>query len=463
MQVLVVSCYELGHQPLAAASVLGFLGRAGFASAAVDLSVEPESELDHRVTASRPRLVLLSVPMHTALHTGVRAARRLRQLVPAAHLCFFGLYASLNARHLFTAGLADSVIAGEAEATAVGLAQALVTSTPLSDLAGLGLPRRPARPVLQRLDFAPPARDGLPPVGRYAQLVIDGERRPAAAIESSRGCLHHCRHCPIPPVYGGRFFVVPREIVLADAGHLVARGVRHLTFADPDFFNGPGHSLAILRELHERHPAVTFDITTKIEHLLEYRTHLPTLASSGCVFVVSAVESLSDSVLNHLDKGHTRQDVFAAHDALREAGLALRPSLVAFTPWTTIEDYLDVLDWIESEGLTHHLDPVQTSIRLLVPPGSLLLESEALRPHLRGLDAARFSWRWEHPDPRMDRLHTEVAKIVHVAAHAADDPETTLARVRLAAERGAGAARPARRGIGGSRARPPRLTEPWFC
>ena len=54
---------------------------------------------------------------------------------------------------------------------------------------------------------------------------------------------------------------------------------------------------------------MTFDVTAKVEHLLRHRAHLPELAALGCAFIVSAVESLSDPVLAHLDKGHTRADI----------------------------------------------------------------------------------------------------------------------------------------------------------
>jgi len=459
IDALVVSCYELGHQPVAAASATAFLRRAGHRVRAVDLAVE-------RLDAAPPgpvRLVAVSVPMHTALRIAVRVADDLRRLAPEAHLCFFGLYAMLNAGHLLRR-VCDSVIGGEAESPLSGLADALARREPLERVAGLCLPRRPAGAHLARLPFAVPDRTALPAVDRYAKLEIGDELRVAAAVEASRGCLRHCRHCPIPPVYGGRFFVVPRGIVLEDLRRLVAAGVRHVTFADPDFFNGPRHGLAIVREAHRIWPALTFDVTIKVEHILRHRQRLPELAAAGCLFVVSAVESLSDTVLANLSKGHTRADVDEALRLLREVGIALRPSLLPFTPWERIEDYLELLDWVGREDLVDHVDPVQYSIRLLVPPGSLLLELEALRPHLHALDPATFSFDWAHPDPRMDRLQSEVAEIVALDARsAAPDAHATFARIRSAARDLAGRAGrpsllPAR-----TRSRPPRLTEPWFC
>ena len=464
--VRLLSCYELGRQPLAVASAAACFERAGFRVEALDLSVEKlERWLDEAATdADRPQLVAISVPMHTALRIGERAAGRLRQAWPAAHLCFFGLYATLNSRWLFNAGLADSVAGGECEALLVDLARALEARRDPSSVAGLGLPGRDAGPVLRRPQFEIPARHLLPPHGRYAALAWRGERRLAAAIEASRGCLHHCRHCPIPPVYGGRFFIVPRETVLADVRHLVTAGVRHLTFADPDFFNGPGHVLPLVRAIHAEHRELTFDVTTKIENVLKHTAQLAELADCGCIFVVSAVESLSDTVLQHLDKRHTRADVMEAAARLDDAGIALRPSFVAFTPWTTLDDYIELIDWIAEGGLVDRVDPVQLSIRLLVPPGSLLADYAALAPHLGPLDAERFSFTWRHPDPRMDELQRDVAGVVAAATRTGEAASRTFERIRGAALAVAGdvtiraAFLPAR-----AVADPPRLTEPWFC
>jgi radical SAM superfamily enzyme YgiQ (UPF0313 family) len=475
--VLLVSCYELGHQPLGIASPAAFLRHAGFSPAALDLSVE---QVDPgRVAAAR--LIAVSVPMHTALRLGVRAADQLSAMNPGAHVCFFGLYAGLNAAWLLGHG-GDSAIGGEFEAPLVALAEALDAGRPAP--AGIGTPGRITGAHLERLDFPVPSRELLPPLAKYARLDHRGTFAEVGYVEASRGCRHHCLHCPIPPAYDGRFFVVPPEVVLADTSRLVALGARHITFGDPDFLNAPTHSMRIVRAIHAEFPALTFDFTAKVEHVLEHRALFPELTALGGLFMVSAVESLSDVVLGHLEKGHTRADVFAALEIVRSAGIAMRPSLVAFTPWTTLDDYLDVLDWIGREDLADHVDPVQFSIRLLLPPGSLLLARDAIRPYLGEFDAASFQHRWAHPDPRMDRLHADVSALVAGATRAAEDPRVTIRRVReraLAlsgrvhergdAERGRmgsagaldaaaisnGSAAPARRH------RAPRLTEPWFC
>jgi len=459
-EILLVACYELGHQPLAVAWPAAFLERLGYQPAMMDVSVEPFDA--ERV--KRAKLVAVSVPMHTALRVGVAVTQRVRAANPDCHLCFYGLYASLNAEYLFAHG-ADSVIGGEPEVPLAELARALEAGHGQPAVASVAMPGRPAAPHLRRLAFPVPSRAQLPSLKSYAHLEREGRHELVAHVEASRGCLHLCRHCPIPPVYGGRFFAVPRDVVLADVRQQVSAGATHVSFGDPDFLNGPAHAQRLARALHAEFPALTFDFTAKIEHLLRHRAHLRELAALGCVFIVSAAESLSDTVLGHLAKGHTRADVAAALHATREARIALRPTWVAFTPWTTLADYSEMLDFIETEDLIDQVEPVQYSLRLLVPPGSLLLESAAMRLHLGALEQETLSYRWAHPDTRMDGLQEAVTALVTAAAERGEDAAVTFDRVRALADDVAGALRhpPTAPHFPPGRPRPPRLTEAWFC
>jgi radical SAM superfamily enzyme YgiQ (UPF0313 family) len=456
--ILLVACYELGHQPLSLAWPAAFLERHGYAPATMDVSVEPfDAE-----RARHARLVAIAVPMHTALRLGVLVAERVRAVNPGAHVCFYGLYAGLNAEYLLAHG-ASSVVSGESEPVLLGLADALAADDEGRDVPGLARSGRSSRAHLERLDFPVPSRRALPPLARYARLERDGRTELAGYVEASRGCKHRCRHCPIPPVYDGRFFVVPPAIVLADVRQQVEAGARHVTFGDPDFLNGPRHALAVARAVHADFPALTFDVTAKIEHLVRHAGLLPELAELGCLFVVSAVESLSDTVLAILDKGHTRADVARALHAVRGAGIAFRPTWVPFTPWTTLDDYREVLKFVEGEDLIDAVDPVQYGIRLLVPPGSLLAELPAFRPHRRELDAEAFSYRWGHPDPAMDALQRDVAARVARAAGVREDVRETFDEVRRLADAAAGVPTLSTRRTATLRKSTPRLTESWFC
>jgi radical SAM superfamily enzyme YgiQ (UPF0313 family) len=459
---LLVSCYELGRQPFNIASPWAQLEAAGFGVDGIDTAVDelPDAAIE------RAKLIAISVPMHTATRLGIALAERVRRLNPGAHVCFFGLYAALNAK-LLLATHADSVIGGEFEVALVDLAAALSLGRPLAEVGGVVSSANqlqdgrgsPAPSVLRRLPFVTPRRDRLAPLHRYATFFGPGpeELRQVGYVEASRGCLHRCRHCPVTPVYQGRFFVVPREVVLADARQQVAAGAGHLTFGDPDFFNGPTHGLKILQELHREHPTVSFDVTIKVEHMLRHREALAELPALGCAFVVSALESLSDEVLGRLDKGHTERDVHEAVALCRELGLVLRPTFVTFTPWTTLDDYVALVDWIVGEDLIDHIDPIQLAIRLLVPPGSALLEDEP--EWLGSLAAEELGFRWQHPDARVDALFEQVSQIVERGVD--DDERAVVLKVREAAYHAA-SRRPEPIALG-TRRFVPHLSESWFC
>jgi hypothetical protein len=253
-------------------------------------------------------------------------------------------------------------------------------------------------------------------------------------------------------VYDGRIRVVEEAAVLDDIAQLVALGARHITFADPDFLNGVHHSMRVVRRLHERWPDLTFDVTTKIELILRHRAVLPELAALGCLFVTTALECVDDAVLARLDKGHTAVDASHAVRLLRAAGIEPRPSLLPFTPWTTLDALVDLVDFVVDHDLAANVEPVHWSIRLLVPPGSLLLGAHDFDAY----DPALLAHGWRSP---LDDLQARLAALVEDAT---DEPAVETFR-RVAAEiRGTAGLDPDIGPLDAGLTRP-RLTEAWFC
>ena len=455
--ILLVACYESGHPPLSLAWPLAFLKEAGYPAAALDAAVEAFPD----EAAVRTTFVGISVPMPTALRLGAQVAARVRAVNPGAHICFFGLYAWLNADYLLSS-LADSVVAGEDEAALVELIRVLVAGGDPGQVAGISTAQSRNEPRLARFAFPLPDRSALPSPEHYARYVHNGQSSLAGYVQASRGCRHTCRHCPIVPVYAGRFFVVPAETVLSDIRQQARGGARHITFGDPDFLKGPRHALQIARRLHAEFADLTFDFTTKVEHILEHRQLFAEFAALGCTFVVSAIESLSDRVLERLAKGHTAVAIDEALSILDAAGIALHPTLVAFTPWTTLDDYLAQLAWIRARGLANHVPPIQLAIRLLVPPRSALLASPDVDGWLGALDPEAFTYRWAHPDSRMDTLYQQAAARVEWAEQTGEARAQTHEAIRALAYAAAGRPIPTHPAPP-ARPLPPRLTEDWFC
>jgi len=444
VRVLLVSTYELGNQPLGLGKAAAALEAAGHQVRCVDVAVDPipATEFDW---ADR---VAFSVPMHTAMRLALQVAESVRARRPELPLCFYGLYAPVS-RDLTVRSPADAVIAGEYEAGLVAWVNG-VDPGPVIQLA-----RGQARL---------PVRHRLPALDRYTRLAVGGEERLVGSVEASRGCSHRCRHCPVPVVYDGRVRPVEEATVVADVDQLVVAGARHLTFSDPDFLNAPHHSRRVVSAIHKRHPGLTFDCTVKVEHVLRHPALWPELAEAGCVFIVSAFESVDDTILGYLVKGHTTADASEAVILLRRHGIEIRPSWLPFTPWTTIDGLVDLLDFVIAHDLVRNVDPVQYTVRLLLPEGSLLLDRPEMTPHLGPFDAERLGWTWTHPDPAVDQLQQVLSALVEARV----DQESALTfaeidqliRSRATTIRPRPAAGAVSSGPSGPRAR---LTESWFC
>ncbi|HSP66480.1 MAG TPA: CUAEP/CCAEP-tail radical SAM protein [Bryobacteraceae bacterium] len=394
MQVVLVSTYELGHQPFGLSSPKAWLVRDGHDVVCVDLAVTTLDKAEPAIQAAG--LVAFHLPMHTATRLAIPVIERVKQLNPRARLACYGLYAPLNRELLRGLGV-EATIGGEFEAALAQLANG-------DSLAEGG--------SMPRLAFLTPDRSGLSDLTAYSRLRKNGQKITAGYTEASRGCKHMCRHCPVVPVYQGQFRVVQSEVVLADIRQQVAAGARHITFGDPDFFNGPTHALRVVEAFHAEFPEVSYDATIKIEHLKQHRALLPRLKETGCLFVTSAVESVDDSVLARLEKSHTRQDFFEVAASMREAGLALQPTFIAFTPWTTIDGYGAMLRALAELELVENTAPVQLALRLLVTKNSRLLELPDLRAVLGEFDEKSLVYPWKHADAEVDALASCVFQTV---------------------------------------------------
>ena len=448
MRVTLVATYELGRQPFGLASPAAWLREAGIEVTTVDLSREP-----FRPEAFVTDLVAFHLPMHTATRLALPVIRRVRALSSTTRLCCYGLYAPMNASVLRDLGV-ERVLGGEFEQALLEVATG--GGVPID---GVG-----ADDAMPRLRFRVPDRSGLPALDRYASLQTpSGDRKVVGYTEASRGCKHLCRHCPVVPIYGGRFRVVPRDVVLADVRAQVEAGARHITFGDPDFFNGVGHAVAIVETFAREHPGVSYDVTIKIEHLRQHDDRLEVLRDTGCLFVVSAAESIDDAVLARLDKGHARADFEQVVARCRQVGLTLAPTFIPFTPWTTLAGYHELLRTIDTLDLVAQVAPIQLALRLLIPHESRLLELDRARlgVELGPFDTSRLVYPWRHPDPRVDRLRAMVAGIVgrrFTASRAAVFDEL----LALAADQAGAVA--ARRPAGvRDRATVAYLNEPWYC
>jgi radical SAM superfamily enzyme YgiQ (UPF0313 family) len=446
VRVVLISTYELGRQPFGLASPAAWLRSEGHDVTCADLSCSPLP----RQAVEEADLIAFFLPMHTATRLLMRLLDRVRALNPRAHLCGYGLYAPLNEPMLRRGGIA-TILGGEFEHGIVNLARRLAN--------GESGPQREPLVSLERQKFLVPDRTGMPPLGAYARLVLNGSSRVVGYTEASRGCKHMCRHCPVVPVYQGAFRVVSKEVVLEDIRRQVAAGAQHITFGDPDFWNGPGHAVSLVESLHAEWPSLTYDVTIKVEHLLRHRELIPRLKETGCLLVTTAVESLDDAVLEKLEKGHTRADFLEALALTRGHGLALAPTFIPFTPWTTGEGYRDFLRLLVDLNLVAEVPPIQLAIRLLIPAGSRLLDLPEIAGRIGPFDAHALVYPWRHPDSGLDRLCRDLQETIKQQERRHAGRAEIFRRIWDAVEAGPWLERPPLP----ARATIPYLTEPWYC
>ncbi len=412
MKIVLISTYELCRQPFGLASPAAWLRKRGHNVVALDLA---RQSLEQAAICDA-ELIAIYLPMHTATRLAAQLIPLLRTQVPGAHLCCYGLYAPMNAGYLRELGV-STILGGEFEDGLTKLADRLSPG-------GETTPQTEPAVSLERQTFQVPDRTGMAPL----------------------------------------FRVVDREVVLADIRQQVVAGAQHITFGDPDFFNGIGHAMAIVQALHGEFPELTYDVTIKIEHLLQHERQLSKLRDTRCLFVTSAVESLDDEVLAKLDKRHTRADFIHVARTFREIGLFLQPTFIPFSPWTTFESYLDLLRTLAEFELSEAVAPVQLGIRLLIPAGSRLLELPEIQRIIQPFDEQALVYPWKHADPRIDELCDEVQQIVASSEKLKRSRASTFEKIWRAANDAAevGAA-PRVLPMLASRATVPYLNEPWYC
>ena len=431
-RVLLISTYEQGHQPLGVAAPAAALRSAGHEVSAFDLAVESVSPEQLQSSAADADLIGISTPMHTAARLGVRIARQLEQM--SEKIVFYGLAAG-SLRDL---GLGRA-ISGDTDLQLVGLANGETAS---------------AVPIFDREARVVPDRSILPALDRYASYRdASGGSHLAGYVEATRGCAHRCTHCPLTPIYAGRLRLNGAETVLADIDQQVAMGAEHITFGDPDFLNAPELAMDLLRRSSAAHPGLTFDATIKVEHLIEHQPLLSEMAELGVTFITSAFESVDDHLLEILDKGHNAADLDVVLGLCDEVGIALRPTWLPFTPWTSAEHYLGLLEFVETRRLVDLTPPVQLGLRLLVPSDSPLVQPMREMDSLESYDSDGLTWNWRHEDPRMDALQAEIAALA--------ERQSSFAHIKHAACSALGVE--PWPDVTAPHVHRPGLTEDWFC
>lgn len=400
--IQIVSVFEWGLQPLTAATAGQYLEAHGWPVTVNDIFIDGFEPEFYR----HAWLVAIAIPVFDALEGAISAAAQIKNLNPSAHITFFGQYATVQHGQLVPKH-GNSAICGDWEEPLRQLAQALAEHIELVGIDGLylghGTPTRYwARDIITR-----PARHLLPHLRRYNTVDANGgsELRPIIAgnVEVTRGCHHDCTYCAVFAAYGRKVILVPQEVVLDDIRVLVEQGANHIVFVDADFLNAWRYSRETVRKMHDEFPDITFEYTTRVDHILNHRTVVEELHAMGCTRITSAFEFPKNEVLATLRKNCTVADLEECVRFCHSIGQDLNPTFILFNPWIYPDDLLRFDEFIHRNRLDGAVDPIQFETRLVLYKGSPLLTD----PFIQSLQLTEqeFHFDWSHPDPLMDEIY----------------------------------------------------------
>ena len=410
VKILLVSAYGGGVQPLSIGTAASHLLRAGFQPTCLDVFVEG---VDDEEPFAEAELVAISMPLFQAVEPGVELAKIVRRVTPHATVVMFGQHANIHAECLLETSC-DYVIRGDWEPTLVALARQLAHEADVVDLPGLCHVGHLVPAVIHRADHLPPARHLLPELSHYTYPEFEMFRRGphderlVGNVETARGCHHACTYCSVFAATGRKVNIIPPDVVLADIRQVVQAGASHIFFEDAEFLNAKHHGLRIVRDMKQEFPDLTFDITTRADHILESKDTIRELYELGCEFVTSALEFPAQRILDAVHKELTLEDIKHAIAYCHDLGLAMNPTFIMFNPWVTLEELAGFREWLCEMGLAETINPVQFETRLYLYKGSPLLQ----HPDIQRLQLTEhdFHYDWAHSDPRVDQLFAETVK-----------------------------------------------------
>ena len=377
MKILLLSFYDLGKQPKIISELYKKLDNGSNQIDIVDYSIEEKN-----LTLDNYDVLGIYASMHTA---SVLAEQYLRDRKLPNKLFVFGLYAKVFSEMFSNFQSIHSFDSDELESL-------------------LEVQLNPN----YSFKHSVPDRTILPSITDYSHIVDGSNNLIAGSVETTYGCKHECTHCPVPIEFKGMFKTFGTEKIITDVTNQVEEGAKHISFNDPDFFNGPKHALKILQLLNEKHPSITYDSTIKVEHILKYPDYFQELKNLNMLFVISAFETTNDHVLNILQKNHSFNDLNKAVELSLENKIDIRPTWMPFSPWTEQNDLISIIKLIENYKLRETVDPIQLTIKLLVPKNSLILKRPEMKEYLLDYDPSSFSYAWKYKFPNIDNIQNEL-------------------------------------------------------
>lgn len=414
----IISTFECGYEPLTALSVFSAI-RAVYKEKVSTTLIDTFVDCDCVQQFSQANCVFIAVPIFESLKQAVKIAKDIKSNFSSIKVIFFGQHAIINVSTLLK--YADYVIiSGNWEKSAVELMENIIKNLSLQqkpienviDESALSLDYKPQPKPTVNPSFFPLERSFARPILDYPQSseaiskLLGNEAR-VGHIETMRGCTFGCKYCSVFTAYKHQVFLIPVDYILQDVEYLTtSQKMNHLTITDPEFFAHPSYGLMVISALHQRFPSLTYDLTTRIDMILQHADDIKELSLQGVKIITTAVEFPKQTVLDVVNKGITVSQIESAIAILQKNSIVVNPTFITFNPWIDIEDLasdgcLEI--FLQRNGL--NVDPIQRRTRLHLHNGSAIL-SDLCASGLN-LERKEFHYEWSHPNSAVDALFQE--------------------------------------------------------
>jgi len=275
--------------------------------------------------------VLTGKPILDAL----RASRAVKRRNPSLPVIWGGWHPSLLPEQCLASPAVDVCVSGQGEETFREIVQRLSAGQALDGVGGIAFKRdgvvvqNPPRPF-QSVNSFPRADFGLVPMEKYFA------HRKARRLDycSSQGCPFECAFCADPMVYKQRWSGLAAPRVVAElAEHKARYRLDQVFFNDDNFFTDLKRAEAIARGLIDVKAKVQWFGTGRADLLCRMTpAQFDLMRESGCYKVNVGAESGSREVLENIKKGTLVEEVIAAAEMLKRAGIGARFSFIAGFP-----------------------------------------------------------------------------------------------------------------------------------
>jgi hypothetical protein len=402
MKVLLINANRLRDPlpviPIGACAVASALEAAGHAVKVLDLCFSPLPARAVRRAIARFAPDLVGVTIRN-LDTGSGYRPRFlidkvrRQVIEpcrgafAGPIVIGGAAVGINGPELLEYFDLQYAVQGDGEAALVEIAARFAAGRPLGGVPGLVI-RGPDGSIEMNPPVFTDALDALPPPEPQRHLSLLPYRLYSSPlqVQTKRGCAQTCSYCTYNRLEGGTYRLRDPEAVADEVARGVrATGIRDLEIVDSTFNLPLEHAKAVLRALIARKLRLRIAAMGMNPKYVDAEL-VGLMQRSGFVEACLGIESGSDPMLRSLGKNFTVEDIRAARQALRGAGIPVMWFLLLGAPGETRETIAETFRTVDA--IAGPLDLVNIGVGIRVYKGAPI--------------AGR--WLAEHPDAAGDFL-----------------------------------------------------------